>query len=158
MPTVRSARKPIVDRAATDEAASPGRKGISRTAVNFFLDLALLLEFAALLTITAIMRFAFPPATSSAGWTLWRWNYEEWAGGQFFVIVVFALSVLLHVMLHWSWVCGVITSRLSKWRHGPIRWEDGIRTLYGVGLLVVIVHAIALIMAIALLTVHSPAP
>lgn len=129
---------------------------MSRTAVNFFLDVALLLEFATLLTITAILRFAFPPAVSSVGWTLWGWNYEEWAGAQFLMTVIFALSVLLHVMLHWSWVCGVITSRLSKWRGRPVRWEDGIRTLYGVGLLVVIVHAIALFVAIALLTIRSP--
>jgi hypothetical protein len=39
-------------------------------------------------------------------------------------------------MLHWSWVCSVITTRLLR-RSGKV--DDGIQTLYGVGTLIAVI-------------------
>lgn len=50
-----------------------------------------------------------------------------------------ALGVLIHVMLHWNWVCSVVTVQLLKTRK---RVDDGMQTLYGVGLLIVLMHLI----------------
>jgi hypothetical protein len=127
----------------------------SRTAVNFCLDLALLIQFSALAWVTFLLRLVFPPAPAAAGWTLWGWGVDQWAAVQFWLTVALALSALLHVMLHWSWVCGVVTSRLSRWRKRPIRWEDGVRTLYGVGLLLLILHVLGILLAIAALSVRQ---
>lgn len=128
----------------------------SRTALNFALDSALLLIFCGLAWTFALFRFVFPPACSAGGWTLWGLSYEDWASVHFFCFCLFALCILVHVMLHWSWVCGVIASRLSRWRARPIRWDDGTQTLLGVGLLIVLLHVVGAGVFAALVAVHPP--
>lgn len=135
---------------------APRRPMVSRTALNFMLDAALLGLFAALAWTIALFRFVFPPATTARGWMLWGLTYDAWMGVQFVLCCVFALAVLLHVMLHWSWVCGVITLRLSKWRGRPIRWDDGYQTIYGVATLIVLLHLVGGALFLAMLTVQPP--
>ena len=98
----------------SSEPRSSGQRRISRTAVNFLLDLALLVAFLGLIWSTAVLRFVFPPATAAAGWTLWGFNYDDWSGLQFALVCVLLLGVVLHVMLHWTWICGVIAARLPR--------------------------------------------
>lgn len=130
---------------------------MQRTLINFWLDLTLLILFLAGLWASFVIRFVFPPGTLADGWLLWSWTYDQWADFRFLLICLFALAVLVHVMLHWSWVCGVITSRLLRRRDGKRRnWDDGTRTLYGVGLLVVLFNILGLAFAAAVLTVQGP--
>lgn len=130
---------------------------MQRTLINFWLDVVLLVVFLAGLWATFVIRFVFPPATLADGWYLWGWTYNHWSDLQFGLICLFALAVLIHVMLHWTWVCGVITSRLLRKRDGKRRnWDDGTRTLYGVGLLVVILNVLGLAFAAAIMTVQGP--
>jgi len=136
------------------EHARGSRKGWSRTAVNFILDAGLLCTFVVILSVTAIIRFVFPPASAATNWKLWGWSLGQWINLQFAAITVFALAVLLHVMLHWSWVCGVASSKLSEWRRRRIRIEEASRTLWGVALLIVIVNVIGIVLAAAALSIH----
>ena len=129
---------------------------MSRTTLNFFVDLALLVMFLTLLWSAVVLRFVFPPGVTSAGWTLWGYNFDDWVQFQFVLLSVFALTVLLHVMLHWSWVCGVVANRLSRWRGKSFRLDDGTQTLYGVGLLIVAINAIGLLIAWAALSIRAP--
>lgn len=130
---------------------------MQRTLINFWLDTTLLIVFLAGLWTSFVVRFVFPPATQAEGWHLWGWTYDHWADAQFVIICLFALAVLIHVMLHWTWVCGVITSRLLGKKDGQRRtWDDGIRTLYGVGLLVVLFNILGVAFAAALLMVQGP--
>jgi hypothetical protein len=57
-------------------------------------------------------------------------------------------------MLHWSWVCGVIAARISRNKKAKI--DDGTQTLYGVGLLIVILNVLGLATAAAALMIRSP--
>jgi hypothetical protein len=137
-------------------AGRPLRK-LSRTAVNFIVDIVLLLVFLALAWITTVLRFVFPAPTAAAGWTLWGWGYDRWSAFQFNVLCLFALTVLLHVMLHWSWVCGVVAARLPRRNGQPARQpDDGIRTLYGVGTLIAIANLLGLLLAAAALSIVPP--
>lgn len=131
---------------------------MSKTEINFWLDALLLLLFSVLCWASVVVRFVFPPGPNAAGWTLWGWDYDQWAGFQFAALCAFAGAVLLHVMLHWSWVCGVLAGKLKKRRGAPAVAErdTGSRTLWGVGLLIVVFHAIAAGVAAALLTVQGP--
>jgi hypothetical protein len=135
------------------------KRGWTRTLTNFVLDVALLLVFVVLLGVTAVIRFVFPPVMVSTGWTLWGWSLDKWLGLQFALIVALALAVLVHVMLHWNWVCGVIAnsySSYSKKKRGPVRADEASRTLWGVALLILIVNALGILLAAAALSVHRP--
>ncbi len=117
---------------ATPAAArAPGR--VSRTLVNFWLDGLLGLLFVKLCITAVIVQFVFPPGVAARGASLWGMNYGRWCGLQFGLLAVLALGILLHVMLHWTWICSVLSKRVMKWPEVP---DSGLQTVYGVGLLI----------------------
>jgi len=129
---------------------------MSRTIVNFWLDALLLLIFVSLVWVNLIVRFVFPPALQSTGWTLWGLGYEQWINAQFALTSAMAGAVLLHVMLHWSWIWGVAASRLPRSDSKKARADEGTRTLWGVGLLIVVLHVLGIGMALAALFIQKP--
>jgi hypothetical protein len=147
------------ERAETRAGGRPpaaGRVGLpSRTTVNFLLDTALLVVFTALMVMATIVRFVFPVG-SADGWSLWGGTLSDWLGWQFNVVALLTLLIVLHLMLHWTWVCGVIANRLSRRGCQPVRFDDGQRTLLGVALLVVLLNVVGWILALAVLTIQSP--
>ena len=131
---------------------------ITKTDINFWLDFCLLCVFMVLCWSSVIVRYVFPPATKSAGWTLWGLDYLAWTDVQFVTLCVMAGAVLIHVMLHWPWVCGVVTTWRRR-RHPETeipRQDSGTRTLWGVGLLIVILNILGLGIAAAGLTIQGP--
>ena len=130
--------------------------GPTRTQINFWVDVVMLVVFLGLLYVSAVVQFVFPPGVSAAGWTLWGITYTGYRWLQFVLLSVFTLIVLLHVMLHWSWVCGVIAGWLSKEEAVNLRKDDGIQTIYGVGFMVVLLGVLAIGMGAATLMIHSP--
>jgi len=127
---------------------------MSRTTINFLLDATLLAAFSALVFSAVIVRFIFPPGPDARGWDLWGLSYDQWATVEFALVAVLALGILLHVMLHWSWVCGVVATRLTRDKKAKL--DEGSQTIYGVGLLIVIVNLMGLVIAAAVLTVRPP--
>ena len=134
-------------------------KQLSKTIVNFWLDSVMLTVFLLLCWIAVVVRYVFPAATDSAGWLLWGMDYSAWADIQFAVHCLFAAIVLLHVMLHWTWICGVIENwqRKRKGTTAAGKADSGIRTLWGVGLLIVILNVLGLGIALAALSIKAPA-
>ena len=92
----------------------------------------------------------------SAGWTLWGSSYDSWANFQFVVMSLVAAAVLVHIMLHWSWVCGVFITKLLRRPARTAKLDDGSQTLWGVGMLIVVLHLLAALVGIAYLTVQPP--
>lgn len=106
---------------------------ISRTLVNFWLDGLLATAFIVLCITAVIVQFVFPPGAASRGASLWRLSYGQWCGIQFSLLTILALGVLVHVMLHWTWVCSVLARQVLGKREIP---DNGTRTIYGVGLFI----------------------
>ncbi len=129
---------------------------ISRTVFNFLLDTTLLVITSALLFTGAVLRFVFPAPTAAAGWTLWGQGYDAWANFQFMLLAAIALAILLHVMMHWSWVCGVVITRLLRRSAREANVDDGSRTLWGVGMLIVLVNLIGALVGLAYLMIQGP--
>jgi Domain of unknown function (DUF4405) len=127
---------------------------MSRTFINFLLDASLLVAFGVLISSGVIVRFVFPPGTEAKGWYLWGLGYDQWATVQFAMVAVLALGILIHVMLHWSWVCGFVATRLARDKRAKL--DDGTQTLYGVGLLIVILNVLGLVIAAAALMIQGP--
>jgi hypothetical protein len=95
----------------------------------------------------------FPAPSSAAGWTLWGWNIDQWWDFQFDILCVFAVTVLVHVMLHWNWVCSLVTTQILRTRK---RVDDSMQTIYGVGTLIILLHLMAAGLIAALWSVHKP--
>jgi hypothetical protein len=134
----------------------PARRGRGWTwnDVNLVLDAVLLVVFMAVCFAAVVVRFVFPPGPAAKGWTLWGLDYDAWGGIQFGLVAALALGLLVHVMLHWSWVCNMVAGRFLKTRQGRV--DDGLQTIYGVGLLIVLLAAVGVALATAVLTIRGP--
>ena len=131
-------------RESRDDPSTPRRHrggGLPKTIINFWLDCALLVTFLLLCWISAVLQFLFPTGQATLDWTLWGANVAEWRNAQFYTLCVFALGIVLHVMLHWSWIMGVITTRLLGRKATQ---DNGSHTLLGVGLLLVSLHILGI--------------
>lgn len=132
----------------------------NKTIVNFWLDSLLLVIFLLLCWSSIVIRYVFPAATESVGWQLWGLDYLVWTDIQFATLCIFAAAILLHVMLHWTWICGVVENWIRKRRGaaGAAKADTGNRTLWGVGLLIVICNVLGLAIAAAALSIQGPTP
>ena len=142
----------------TGATASRGRKPQkwTRTDLNFWVDTALLVIFQTLVWVAVVVHFICPPAASARGWTLWGGTLDQWMAVEFACIAALALGILIHLMLHWSWVCGVFFGRVwNRGKSGPLP-DDGTRTIYGVGFMIVILNVIGLLIAATALSIQRP--
>ena len=133
-------------------------KRINKTIINFWVDVSLLIIFLLLCWIVIVLRYVFPVAAQAEGWKLWGYDYLAWSDLHFATLCAMLGTVLLHVMLHWTWVCGVIENwqRKRKGETGGNKADTGNRTLWGVGLLIVILNVLGLAIAVAALSIEAP--
>lgn len=120
--------------------AAQRRPGVSRTIVNFWLDASLLVTFLGHCWVSAVLQFVFPVGATLKSHRVFGASILDWQNVQFGSLCVLSAGILLHVMLHWSWIMGVITTRFL--RRKPVR-DNGSQTLIGVGLLISILHLLA---------------
>lgn len=139
------------------ESRPATKKYWTKTNINFWVDFFLLLVFMVLCWSAVIVRFVFPPALRTEGWTLWGLDYQTWSDVQFATLCVLSAGILLHVMLHWTWVCSVAANLMRK-KDAPKagQLDGGTRTLWGVGLLIVIFNILGVGVAVAALTIEGP--
>lgn len=160
-PALDKLRRPARREQADDEipvpesGQEPGAESgrMSRAEVNFWLDALLLVLFVALGATAVIVQFVFPPGVAAKGWLLWGMTYGQWCSIQFGLLSLLGLGILVHVMLHWTWVCSVISRRLMHQKELP---DDGIRTVYGVGLLIAILLTSAAVIVAAMFSISEP--
>ena len=91
---------------------------MKRTAVNFFVDAAAFAAFVLLTATGLIERYLLPPGTGRFR-ALWGMNRHEWGEVHFWIAVVVAAVLALHLVLHWKWIVGVLRGRSpegSGWR------------------------------------------
>ena len=142
----RLLREDMQDHIAASSMSSSRDGRISRTLVNFWLDTLLAVVFVVLSVSAVVVQFVFPPGIAAGGWTLWGMSYGQWCSIQFSLIATLGLGVLVHVMLHWTWVCSVLVKRVLHQGQLP---DNGTRTIYGVGLLICLLVISAVTIRIA---------
>ena len=150
---------PVSAREQSSEVPAQRRSFFARhqTIINFWLDTVLLVCFALLAWVSVVVQFIFPPAEAAAGYTLWGLSLSQFMDLQFGILAFFFFGIVLHLMLHWSWVCGVIGSRLLRSDDGKKRvMDDGQRTIFGVALMIVLLNVMGLGIAIAALSMQAP--
>lgn len=152
--TAPSTLRPMTPEQDSQPAPAASRKSNwSKARVNFWLDLFLAFVFVGVATVSAILRFVFPLPTTAAGWTLWSYDYNDFSRLHFWLMCVLGAGIVLHVMLHWSWVCGMLTRGNST---STLRTDNGTQTLLGVIVLAIALHAIGLTVLAGLLLVSKP--
>jgi hypothetical protein len=145
---------PPGSRSDSNDKARPRRR-LSLSVVNFWIDASLLLLLSSLGWVSATLQIVFPAPTAADGWSLWGLGYDQWRDVQFVILCLLALDVVLHVMMHWNWVCSVIAMQILRTRTRP---DDGMQTIYGVGTLIALLHLIGAGVIAALVCVRSPGP
>jgi hypothetical protein len=135
------------------QPAKTRRRHLSMAVVNFCLDAILLAILTLYGWVAVMLPVVFPAPSSAAGWSLWGWNIDQWWDFQFAILCAFAVAVLVHVMLHWNWVCSVVMNQVFRTRR---RIDDSMQTVYGVGTLIILLHLMAAGLIAALWSVHKP--
>jgi hypothetical protein len=121
----------------------------TRTTLNYVLDAGLLGLFLCLAFAHAVVEFVF---TGEGTETLWGGTLADWRRIHFGIFCGFSLGILLHLMLHWNWICSVTNTHVLRRKPGH---DDGGRTLIGVGVLIALLHLLAVALLIARLTLQS---
>ena len=116
-----------------------------------------MVTFLAVVWVSVIVRFVFPSVGSATGYQLWGMPLARWMDLQFGLIALLFLGIVIHVMLHWSWVCGVLGGKLFRTKDGTKRtFDEGQRTILGVGLLIVLLNIMGVGIALAVLSIQNP--
>lgn len=123
------------------------------TIINFWLDIALAGLFMVQACQFAILHFAFPRGAGSDR-QIWGATPLDWSEALFITFCLFSLGVVLHVMFHWEWICGVVATRLLRIKATK---DDGTHTIIGVLVLIFLIHVVlvsVLVAKISLVTIR----
>lgn len=121
-----------------------------RGTLNFVVDVFLLLVMLGMAASGLVIKYVLPPGSggghggdAGSGKALWGLGRHDWGDLHFWLAVALVVLVLIHVALHWAWVC-VTTRRLVSGRaedSGDI--PASARNICGIGFLVVVVAGLA---------------
>lgn len=110
---------------------------MNKTILNYVIDLVSLLVMLALAATGLITRFVLPPGSGGHGGgahsSLWGWTRHDWGDLHAWLAAAIAGLLLLHVALHWNWVCCVTQKMLS--RGSSEQGSPWVRNLSGLGTL-----------------------
>jgi len=95
--------------------------------MNFILDLASFLNLLGLTITGLIMKYILPPGTSGMGRTLrggsgrgvqaqelWSMTRHEWGSIHFYLAMAFVVLMIIHIILHWTWIKCYVKSVVSR--------------------------------------------
>ena len=132
--------EPLADNTAANAGGPPATGGrsvsseprkLSTALFNLWFDVILAATVSFLTWVSVMMQVVFPPATRARGWTLCGWSYDQWRDAQFVALCACFLLAFEHVVLHWTWVCGVITTKVLRLKKRP---DEAVQKMYGIGL------------------------
>jgi hypothetical protein len=102
---------------------------MKRTNLNFIVDLVAFLDLLGLAVTGFIMKYFLPPGTGGRGRMLrggrgagnvgeqikdfWSMTRHEWGDIHFYLAVIFAVLMIVHIILHWSWIKAYFKSLLG---------------------------------------------
>lgn len=109
-----------------------------RNMLNFLVDAVTLLTIFAMVATGLVIRFVLLPGTGGRhggrGLVLWGMGRHDWGDLHFWVSVALGVLLVIHVALHWSWVCMTVRRSLGGKDAGQLTAVR--RNAYGIGFLV----------------------
>ncbi len=104
---------------------------IKRTTLNFVIDFISFISLFSLACTGFIIKYVLPPGSGGGhgqGFrggrgpaeikSLWSMTRHEWGDIHFYLSVVFIALVLVHLVLHWTWIKNYIKSLFGIKRSG----------------------------------------
>ncbi|NLX14166.1 MAG: DUF4405 domain-containing protein [Phycisphaerales bacterium] len=113
-----------------------------RNTLNYLVDFATLLAILVMVATGLVIRFVLPPGTGGGrggrGFVLWGLGRHDWGDVHFWASVVLGVLLVVHVALHWSWVC-TVSYRLLRGAEAAGSPSPAKRNAYGVAFLVILI-------------------
>lgn len=85
---------------------------MKRNTLNFVIDAVTLLTMTAMIWTGLLLRFVLPPGTGGSHGgrrlALAGLDRHDWGAIHFYLAALLAALIIVHVALHWNWVCGTI--------------------------------------------------
>ena len=121
---------------------------MKRVTLNFLIDLVSLLVMLGLAATGLIVRYVLPAGSGGggrgAGRTLWGLGRHDWGDVHWWLALAGVGLLVVHVALHWTWVCALVRRWVWSANGGPVGRAAARRRLFaGVGLLAVAVAGLA---------------
>lgn len=113
-----------------------------RTTLNLVVDLLTLALMLGLTCTGLVIRYVLPPGSGGRnggfGLAVWGLDRHQWGGVHFWLAVTLVGLLLLHVAMHWSWVCAVCFRWSGRQRGGARRIASGSAVLLGLAAIVAV--------------------
>ena len=119
---------------------------MTRNVVNFVIDSITALVMAAMVVTGLVIRYVLPAGTGR-GRSLWGYGRHEWGDVHFWLALAAVAGVLLHLALHWQWVCATCLRLLPG---GARRQVSAVqRKIAGVAVVATVITVFAIFVNIA---------
>ncbi|HOB75441.1 MAG TPA: DUF4405 domain-containing protein [Phycisphaerae bacterium] len=106
-----------------------------RSRLNFWIDTLALFAMLGLIATGWVIYYTLPAGSGGHGrgaaWTLWGWSRHDWGNLHFWLAVGMVGLLLVHLVLHWGWICAMTQSLLPGGNGGTKRLGTATRTILG---------------------------
>lgn len=86
---------------------------MARGTLNFIIDAVTFMLMLTMIATGLLVRFVLPPGSGERR-SLWDYTRHDWGDVHFWLAVALGGLVLVHLTLHWGWVCSLV----SRWFAG----------------------------------------
>jgi hypothetical protein len=111
---------------------------MKRNTLNFIVVVVTALVMFGMVATGLVVRFVLPPGSGSRR-ALWGLGRHDWGDLHFWLAVGIGVLVLVHVALHWQWVCATALRLFRRGATEPVSVSRAGGNLAGFGLLILIV-------------------
>jgi hypothetical protein len=91
---------------------------MKRNTLNFWIDLISLFVMLGLMWTGLLIHYVLPPGTGGRGGghglTLWGLNRHDYGSIHFYIALTLIGLMVVHIWLHWSWVCTTVKKLVGK--------------------------------------------
>ncbi len=104
-----------------------------KNTLNLVVDVVTLLTMLFMVLTGLLLEFILPPRRGTGSHqTLWGWDRHDWGDARFWIAVGLGGLLLIHVALHWEWVCVTVGRLLQRGEDRTRLAAAPIRNAYGV--------------------------
>lgn len=106
---------------------------MKRATLNLLIDVVSFAILASMIATGLLVRFVLPPGSRGGrGLSLWNLDRHDWGDIHFWLAASLIGVLLIHLALHWSWVCQVARIAFGAPRAIPRSNVEMRRTVVGV--------------------------